>query len=51
MPSFVQANCIMHMSLNSKLDMDMLYQILGEEKPSQREKLKILSILWVFIFT
>ncbi len=40
-PSLSQANRMKRMSQSGKLDMDMLYEILGEEKPNQREKLKI----------
>ena len=41
LPSLSQANRMKRMSQSGKLDMDMLYEILGEEKPNQREKLKI----------
>lgn len=40
-PSLSQANRMKRMSQSGKLDMDMLYEILEEEKPNQREKLKI----------
>lgn len=40
-PSLSQANRMKRMSQSGKLDMDMLYEILGEEKLNQREKLKI----------
>lgn len=40
-PSLSQANRMKRMSQSRKLDMDMLYEILGEEKLNQREKLKI----------
>ena len=40
-PSLSQANRMKRMSQSGKIDMDMLYEILGEEKPNQREKLKI----------
>lgn len=40
-PSLSQANRMKRMSQSGKLDMDMLYEILGEEKPNQREKIKI----------
>ena len=40
-PSLSQANRMKRMSQTGKLDMDMLYEILGEEKPNQREKLQI----------
>lgn len=40
-PSLSQANRMKRMSQSGKLNMDMLYEILGEEKPNQREKLKI----------
>lgn len=40
-PSLSQANRMKRMSQSGKLDMDILYEILGEEKPNQREKLKI----------
>ena len=42
-PSLSQANRMKRMSQSGKLDMDMIYEILGEEKPNQREKLKIYS--------
>ncbi len=40
-PSLSQANRMKRMSQSGKLDMDMLYEIIGEEKPNQREKLKL----------
>lgn len=40
-PSLSQANRMKRMSQSGKLDMDMIYEILDEEKPNQREKLKI----------
>lgn len=40
-PSLSQANRMKRMSQAGKLDMDMLYEIIGEEKPNQREKLKL----------
>ena len=42
-PSLSQANRMKRMSQSGKLDMDMLYEIIGEEKPNQREKLKLYS--------
>ena len=40
-PPLSQANRMKRMSQSGKLDMDMLYEIIGEEKPNQREKLKL----------
>ena len=40
-PSLSQANRMKRMSQSGKLDMDMLYEIIGEEKPNQREKIKL----------
>ena len=40
-PSLSQANRMKRMSQSGKLDMDMLYEILGEEKANQREQIKI----------
>ena len=40
-PSLSQANRMKRMSQSGKLDMDMLYEIIGGEKPNQREKLKL----------
>lgn len=40
-PSLSQANRMKRMSQSGKLDMDVLYEIIGEEKPNQREKLKL----------
>lgn len=40
-PSLSQSNRMKRMSQSGKLDMDMLYEIIGEEKPNQREKLKL----------
>ena len=40
-PSLSQANRMKRMSQSGKLDMDMIYEIIGEEKPNQREKLKL----------
>ena len=40
-PSLSQANRIKRMSQSGKLDMDILYEILGEEKANQREQIRI----------
>ena len=40
-PSLSQANRMKRMSQSGKLDMDMLYEILGEEKANQREQIRI----------
>ena len=40
-PSLSQANRMKRMSQSGKLDMDMMYEVLGEEKPNQREQIKI----------
>lgn len=40
-PSLSQANRMKRMSQSGKLDMDQMYEILGEEKPNQRAQLKI----------
>lgn len=40
-PSLSQANRMKRMSQSGKLDMDQMYEVLGEEKPNQREQLKI----------
>lgn len=40
-PSLSQANRIKRMSQSDKLDMDMIYDILGEEKPNQKMQIKI----------
>lgn len=42
-PSLSQANRIKRMSQRGKLEMDDIYDILEEEKPNQREKIKINS--------
>lgn len=42
-PSLSQANRIKRMSQKSTLDMDALYLILEEEKPNQREQIRIRS--------
>ena len=49
-PSLSQANRMKRMSQSGKLDMDMLYEIIGEEKPNQREKLKLYAEPWRNIF-
>lgn len=40
-PSLSQANRLKRMSQKGDLDMDDIYSVLNEEKPNQREKLKI----------
>lgn len=40
-PSLSQANRMKRMSQSGELDMDMMYEVLGEEKPNQREQIKI----------
>ena len=40
-PSLSQANRMKRMSQSGELDMDMMYEDLGEEKPNQREQIKI----------
>lgn len=40
-PSLSQANRMKRMSQSRELDMDMMYEVLGEEKPNQREQIKI----------
>lgn len=40
-PSLSQANRIKRMSKSGKLDMDIIYSILEEEKPNQKEQIKI----------
>ena len=40
-PSLSQANRMKRMSQSGDLDMDMMYEVLGEEKPNQREQIKI----------
>ncbi len=35
-PSLSQANRMKRMSQSGRLDMDMMYEVLGEEKPNQR---------------
>lgn len=42
-PSLSQANRLKRMSQKEELDMDEMYDILGEEKPNQREQIKIQS--------
>ena len=42
-PSLSQANRLKRMSQKGELDMDEMYNILGEEKPNQREQIKIKS--------
>jgi len=42
-PSLSQANRLKRMSQKGELDMDEMYNILGEEKPNQREQIKIQS--------
>lgn len=42
-PSLSQANRLKRLSQNGKLDMDEIYNILEEEKPNQREQIKITS--------
>lgn len=42
-PSLSQANRMKRMSQSGELDMDMMYEVLGEEKPNQRE---ILATVW-----
>ena len=40
-PSLSQANRMKRMSQSGELDMDMMYEVLGEVKPNQREQIKI----------
>lgn len=40
-PSLSQANRMKRMGQSGELDMDMMYEVLGEEKPNQREQIKI----------
>lgn len=40
-PSLSQANRLKRMSQSGQLEMDMMYEILGEEKANQREQIKI----------
>lgn len=40
-PFLSQANRMKRMSQSGELDMDMMYEVLGEEKPNQREQIKI----------
>lgn len=40
-PSLSQANRMKRMSQSELLDMDKMYEVLGEEKPNQREQLKL----------
>lgn len=40
-PSLSQANRMKRMSQSGELDMDMMYEVLGEEMPNQREQIKI----------
>ena len=42
-PSLSQANRLKRLSQNDRLDMDEIYNILEEEKPNQREQIKITS--------
>lgn len=42
-PSLSQANRMKRISQSGKLDMDAIYSILEEEKPNQREQIKICS--------
>ena len=42
-PSLSQANRLKRMSQKGYLDMDEMYNILGEQKPNQREQIKIRS--------
>lgn len=42
-PSLSQANRFKRMSQKGELDMDEMYNILGEEKPNQKEQIKIKS--------
>ncbi len=42
-PSLSQANRLKRMSQKGELDMDEMYNIIGEEKPNQREQIKIQS--------
>lgn len=42
-PSLSQANRLKRMSQKGELDMDEMYNIVGEEKPNQREQIKIQS--------
>lgn len=40
-PSLSQANRIKRLSQSGRIDMDVMYQILEQEKPNQREQIKI----------
>lgn len=42
-PSLSQANRLKRMSQKGELDMDEMYNVVGEEKPNQREQIKIQS--------
>ncbi len=42
-PSLSQANRLKRMSQSGKLDMDAIYLVLEEEKPNQREQIRIRS--------
>lgn len=42
-PSLSQANRLKRMSQKGELDMDEVYNVLGEEKPNQKEQIKIRS--------
>ena len=44
-PSLSQANRMKRISQSGKLDMDAIYSILEEEKPNQREQIKICATL------
>lgn len=43
-PSLSQANRMKRMSQSGELDMDMMYEVLGEEKPNQREQINADSL-------
>ena len=40
-PSLSQANLMKRMSLQKRLDMDMMYEILEQEKPNKKKEIKI----------
>ena len=40
-PSLSQANRMKRMSQRGELDMDVIYSVLEDEKPNQREQIKI----------
>ena len=40
-PSLSQANRIKRMSQSGKLDMDAIFTVLSQEKPNQREQIRI----------